>query len=184
MITLNSDFNGLDSYHAPDVNLYEVPGVSATDGYDPGLDNLYQQPDSTPAVDFFSIIAGYDLSDDVRDFGYTAFHTKMQGRGLTSSLSGNLTFSVDSPVDFPILPGFILVDIYKNGSLVERNINVLTATPRELSLSNNSDYYNIDVRIIPEPSATSLLMAGIAGAGVGYLASRRKKQVGLFPKNR
>ena len=166
-IQINSNFNGVAH---PPVALYHDSEEGITDLYD-GCDSIYQEQNfPAPAIDFYSTVSISEtdptplkLSEDFRSLTSTStYNTEIRGRGLTGSIAGNLTFIVSGAGDFGSLP--IFADIYKNGSLEYGNIDVRnywsnnTSVP--LTLGNNSDFYNINVRFIPEP-ATDFNLDGI-----------------------
>jgi hypothetical protein len=173
LIELNSDFG---TWEAPCVFLWHYAG--STEGYDIGVEIPYDIP--PPAIDFYSMITGYNLSDDVRPLGSTSiYHTKMIANGITGTASGTLKFAI-TPFDgdnFGTLP--IYSDIYdKTGSLLLGNIDVRqyaqNGTTIPLSLADG-DYYNIDVRFTatPEPSALTLLGIGAGLMAFGWWRCRR-----------
>ena len=154
------------SVTSPLVTLYNVSGAGATDGYDLELDTIFNSnANAPPAVDFYSIVPGHNLSEDVRDLSSnTPFNTLMTGRGITSTIQGDLTFGMLDESDYDGKP--ILADVYKNGQLVLGNLDVrnyyLNGTSVPLTLGNDSDFYNVNVKFTPEPTTALTLALGAA----------------------
>ena len=155
MIQISNGFYVTPGVVAPNVILYNYPGYGATDGFDQDLDGEYNPYPKTPVVDFFSVIPGYNLSEDVRDSNSTTtFYTRMQGRGLTSPIWGNLMFWVGDVNDFKTKA---YADIYKNNQLIWGDIDVndffKNKTPIPLTLNSDTDFYNINVKFTDRPLA-------------------------------
>lgn len=184
MIYLTNTLND-HSISAPGVSLKHESGSS--EWYDT-KDTEYSNNDS-PAVDFYSTVMKsahsteqVKLSLDSRDPASTSiYHTEMKGRGLpvTTPTTGELTFYVDAATSFGGKP--IFADIYKNGSetpLETIDVRDYATNNKHVDISlSGTDFYDINVKFVPEPGTLSLLaMAGLAGAGVAaYNLSKRKK---------
>lgn len=165
----------------PSVEFYHYSDAQAQEGLD-SLDSLYSRDSETrPIIDFYSNVDSNKLEWDVRPAdSLSTANLELIARNLTESITTDLGFYIVDDTNFTGKPMY--ADLYDSGmNPISTNIDVRdystnnTTIPLEFDSDGDKYFLNMRFTEIPEPGTLSLLaMAGI-GAGVGYLASRKKK---------